>query len=206
MAVETRSWGEVTRLLRAVRAGEPAALDRIVPLLYDDLRRMARRQLGREGSPRSLRPTDLVHETYLKLASGHAVEANDRCHFLAIAAHAMRQVLVDAARQRKATKRGGGWKATTLSDGHWTADFAPDDLLALNDALATLDERQRRVVECRFFAGMEEEEIAEALGTSVRTVRRDWVKARAWLYAQLYGRMPGVARSPAAGGRRGGDA
>lgn len=204
MAVETRSWGEVTRLLRAVRAGEPAALDRIVPLVYDDLRRMARRQLGREGSPRSLRPTDLVHETYLKLASGHAVEANDRCHFLAIAAHAMRQVLVDAARQRKAAKRGGGWKPTTLSDGHWTADFAPDDLLALNDALATLDERQRRVVECRFFAGMEEEEIAEALGTSVRTVRRDWVKARAWLYAKLYGRMPDVAEgSEALRGRRG---
>jgi len=193
MAVETRSWGEVTRLLRAVQAGEPTALDRIVPLLYEDLRQLARRQLRREGSPRSLRPTDLVHETYLKLASGHAVEANDRCHFLAIAAHAMRQVLVDAARQRKAAKRGGGWKPTTLSDGHWTADFAPDDVLALNDALATLDERQRRVVECRFFAGMEEEEIAEALGTSVRTVRRDWVKARAWLYAQLYGRMPAVA-------------
>lgn len=191
MTVETRSRGEVTRLLRAARSGEPAALDRIVPLVYDDLCRLARRQLGREGSPRSLRPTDLVHETYLKLAGGNALDANDRCHFLAIAAHAMRQVLVDAARQRKAAKRGGGWKATTLTDGHWTADFAPEDLLALNDALGALDERQRRVVECRFFAGMEEQEIAAALGTSVRTVRRDWVKARAWLYAQLYGRIPG---------------
>lgn len=205
MSDDTRPWGEVTRLLRAVRAGDAAALDRIVPLVYDDLRRLARRQLGREGSPRSLRPTDLVHETYLKLVAGQAIDASDRAHFLAIAAHAMRQVLVDAARQRMAAKRGGGWKPTTLSDAHWTADLAPDDLLALNDALATLDERQRRVVECRFFAGMEEQEIAEALGTSVRTVRRDWVKARAWLYARLYGHPPGESAAleperPGAGG------
>jgi RNA polymerase sigma factor (TIGR02999 family) len=187
--------GEVTQLLRAVREGEAAALDRIVPLVYEDLRRLARRQLAREHGTRSLRPTDLVHEAYLKLVASRALEATDRAHFLAIAAQAMRQVLVDAARQRKAAKRGGGWQATTLSDGDWVADIAPDELLALDDALATLDPRQRTVVECRFFGGMEEQEIAEALGASVRTIRRDWVKARAWLYARLYGRA-GAATEP----------
>jgi RNA polymerase sigma factor (TIGR02999 family) len=185
----------VTQLLRALRAGEAGALDRVVPLVYDDLRRMARRQLAREHGTRSLRPTDLVHEAYLKLVSSRALEATDRVHFLAIAAQVMRQVLVDAARQRKAAKRGGGWKATTLTDGQWVTDVAPDELLALDEALATLDARQRSVVECRFFGGMEEQEIAEALGASVRTVRRDWVKARAWLYARLYGRA-GAGQAP----------
>ena len=189
MAVEkARAPGEVTRLLRAVRAGEAGALDRVVPLVYQDLRRLAQRQLAREHGTRSLRPTDLVHEAYLKLVASRALEATDRAHFLAIAAQAMRRVLVDAARQRKAAKRGGGWRATTLSDGNWVTDVEPDELLALDDALSTLDARQRQVVECRFFGGMEEQEIAEALGASVRTIRRDWVKARAWLYARLYGR------------------
>jgi RNA polymerase sigma factor (TIGR02999 family) len=185
---KARAPGEVTQLLRAVRAGEVGALDRVVPLVYEDLRRLARRQLAREHGTRSLRPTDLVHEAYLKLVSNRALEATDRAHFLAIAAQAMRRVLVDAARQRKAFKRGGGWKATTLSDGQWVTDVEPDELLALDDALATLEARQRSVVECRFFGGMEEHEIAEALGASVRTIRRDWVKARAWLYARLYER------------------
>jgi RNA polymerase sigma factor (TIGR02999 family) len=189
VAVEkARAPGEVTRLLRAVRAGEAGALDRVVPLVYQDLRRLAQRQLAREHGTRSLRPTDLVHEAYLKLVSSRALEATDRAHFLAIAAQAMRRVLVDAARQRKAAKRGGGWRATTLSGGDWVTDVDPDELLALDDALAALDARQRQVVECRFFGGMEEQEIADALGASVRTIRRDWVKARAWLYARLYGR------------------
>lgn len=179
------STGDVTRLLEAARHGEDGALDRIVPLVYDELRRMAARQLRRERAGHTLHATALVHEAYVKLA-GSAVEAADRGHFMAIAARAMRQVLVDHARRRNAEKRGGGWEQTTLSDGDQPLDFQPDELLALDRALDELDERQRQVVECRFFAGMEEEEIAAALGVSARTVRRDWVKARAWLYRSLY--------------------
>ena len=178
--------GEVTRLLRAARAGDASAIDRIVLLVYEDLRRVARRQLGRGFGNESVRPTELVHDAYVKLSIGGAAAAVDRAHFLAIAARAMRQVLVDEARHRLAAKRGGlGWKRTTLSGGHWVADFNVDELLTLNDALDELDPRQRQVVECRFFGGMEESEIAEALGVTERTVRRDWVKARAWLYHAL---------------------
>ena len=177
--------GEVTRLLRAAREGDASAIDRIVPLVYEDLRRVARRQLGRGFGPQTVRPTELVHEAYIKLSIGGAEAAVDRAHFLAIAARAMRQVLVDEARHRQAAKRGGGWKRATLSGGHWVADFDLDELLTLNDALDELDPRQRQVVECRFFGGMEEREIAEALGVTERTVRRDWVKARAWLYRAL---------------------
>jgi RNA polymerase sigma factor (TIGR02999 family) len=177
--------GEVTRLLRAAREGEPGVIDRIVPLVYDDLRRLAKRQLGRAFGPQSVRPTELVHEAYIKLSLGGAAAANDRVHFLAIAARAMRQVLIDQVRNRTAVKRGRGWTRATLSGSHWVTDVDVDELLTLNDALDQLDPRQRQVVECRFFAGLEDREIAQALGVTERTVRRDWVKARAWLYRAL---------------------
>jgi len=178
--------GEVTRLLRAAQRGEPAALERLIPIVYDDLRRLARRQLGHEYVERTLDPTALVHESYLKLGRGVMI-ARDRAHFLALAARAMRQVLVDHARERKASKRGGGgWERTTLTDGHWVREFDPDHILVLDEALATLEPRQRQVVECRFFGGMDEQEIAEAIGVSERTVHRDWVKARAYLYRHFY--------------------
>ena len=171
---------DVTRLLQSARAGDRTALDRVLPLLYDDLRRLARRQLAREHGSRSIQPTALVHEAYLKLA-GSAPRAQNRAHLLAIAAHAMRQVLVDHARERRAAKRGPDWVSTTLTDGVSTTNLDPDALLALDDALDRLEPRQRQVVECRFFAGLDDAEIAEALGITTRTVRRDWVKARAWL-------------------------
>ena len=177
--------GEVTGLLRAAREGDAGAIDRIVPLVYEDLRRLARRQLGRGFGRQSVRPTELVHEAYVKLAVGGAEAAVDRAHFFAIAARAMRQVLVNEARHHKAAKRGGGWQRATLSGSHWVADVDVEELLTLNDALEELDPRQRQVVECRFFGGMEEREIAEALGVTDRTVRRDWVKARAWLSRAL---------------------
>jgi RNA polymerase sigma-70 factor (ECF subfamily) len=178
--------GEVTRLLRRAHDGEPAALERLVPLVYEDLRRLARRQLGHEYGERTLNATALVHESYLKLGVG-ALAASDRGHFFAIAARAMRQVLVDHARDRKAAKRGGGmWERTTLTDGAWVREFDVDGVLALDDALAALEPRQRQVVECRFFGGLEEQEIAAALGISERTVHRDWMKARAWLYRHFY--------------------
>jgi len=178
--------GEVTRLLRAAHEGEPAALEHLVPLVYDDLRRLARRALGQEYGERTLNATALVHESYLKLG-GVGLVARDRAHFLAIAARAMRQVLVDHARDRRAAKRGGGsWERTTLTDGAWVSEFDPDGVLALEEALAKLEPRQRQVVECRFFGGMEEQEIAAALGVSERTVHRDWMKARAWLYRYFH--------------------
>ncbi len=179
-AAEPDADGEVTRLLRSAAAGDRSALDRVLPLLYDDLRRLARRQLAREHGAPSVQPTTLVHEAYLKLA-GSVPRAADRTHLLAIAAHAMRQVLVDHARERRAAKRGPGWVQTTLTSGAWTTELDPDTLLALDEALDRLEPRQRQVVECRFFGGLEDAEIAEALGVTTRTVRRDWVKARAWL-------------------------
>jgi RNA polymerase sigma-70 factor, ECF subfamily len=172
--------GDVTSLLQATDAGDRVALDRVLPLLYEDLRRLARRQLAREHGSRTIQPTTLVHEAYLKLA-GSAPRAQDRAHLLAIAAHAMRQVLVDHARERRAANRGPEWMSTTLTDGVSTNDLDPEALIALDDALERLEPRQRQVVECRYFAGLDDSEIAEALGVTTRTVRRDWVKARAWL-------------------------
>lgn len=181
--------GEVTRLITAVGAGEPGAIDRLYPRVYGELRAVARRQLRRERAGHTLDATALVHEAYMKLAGG-PTSATDRAHFLALAARAMRQVLVDHARRRDAQKRGGDWHATTLTDGSASKEMDPTELIALDRAMEQLDERQRLVVECRFFAAMEESEIAEVLGVSERTVRRDWVKARAWLYRELYPDAP----------------
>ena len=180
----------MTRLLEAAEAGDSDALDRLVPLVYEDLRRVAHRQLDREGGGHTLQTTALIHEAYLKLAGGGSVSATSRAHFLAIAARAMRQVLVDYARRRKAAKRGGGVISVTLGDEPQPADASAEDLLALDEALEQLDPRQRQVIECRFFGGMEEKDIAAVLGVSERTVRRDWVKARAWLYQALYPDRP----------------
>lgn len=181
--------GEVTRLLAAVREGEPDAIDRLYPYVYDELRAVAERQLRRERPGHTLHPTALVHEAYMKMAGGPA-DATDRAHFLALAARAMRQILVDHARRRGARKRGGDWHATTLTDGSASVELDPTELIALDRAMEALDERQRQVVECRFFAGLEESEIARALDVSERTIRRDWVKARAWLYRELYPETP----------------
>jgi RNA polymerase sigma factor (TIGR02999 family) len=189
--------GEVTRLLRLARDGDPDALHRVVPLVYDDLRRIARRQLRREGSGHTLDATALVHESYLRLTGGLPVPATDRAHFLAIASRSMRQVLIDHARRLSTRKRGAGWQATTLTGSLPASALAPDELLALDAALDGLEPRQRQVVECRFFGGMEETEIALALGVSERTVRRDWVKARAWLYSALYPEDAGPPAAPA---------
>lgn len=176
---------DVTRLLEAVDDGDEEALERLLPLVYDELRAIAARQLRRERPGHTLQPTALVHETYLKLVGGE-LPASSRAHFLALAARAMRQVLVDHARRRNADKRGGSENPATLTDGSASIELDPVGVLALDRALGELEPRQRKVVECRFFGGMEETEIARALGVSERTIRRDWVKARAWLYRALY--------------------
>jgi RNA polymerase sigma factor (TIGR02999 family) len=177
--------GEVTRLLHAIRGGDRSALDRLLPQVYRELRSVARR-ISVRHAPSSLQPTALVHEAYMKLARSGELQADDRAHFLAIAAAAMRQVVVDQARAALSQKRGGGWVRTLLRDDAAMVELDPESLIGLERALAQLDERQRTIVECRFFGGMEETEIADALGVSTRTVRREWVKARAWLYAELY--------------------
>lgn len=176
---------EVTQLLQEVSAGNRQALDRLVPLVYDELRRIADRQLRRDRGSPTLSPTVLVHDAYLKLAAS-VPQAEHRTHFVAVAARAMRQVLVESARRRGAGKRGAGVAHTTLSHAGEVVSLDADELLALDAALDKLPERQRQIVELRYFGGMEEREIAALLEVSDRTVRREWVKARAWLYRELY--------------------
>lgn len=178
---------EVTGLLRAAGDGDREAFDRLFPLVYAELRAMADRQLRGEAVGHTLQATALVHEAYLKLAVPDGAAAwSDRAHFFGIASRAMRQVLVDHARRRRAGKRGGAWSRTTLSGKPLALDTDPEELLALDAALEGLEPRQREIVEMRFFGGMTEEEVAAVLGVSDRTVRREWVKARAWLYDALY--------------------
>jgi RNA polymerase sigma factor (TIGR02999 family) len=179
--------GEVTRLLGRLKVGDQDALDRLLPLVYEELRQAADRVLRRETPGHTLQPTALVHEAYLKLAAG-PVASESRAHFLGIAARAMRQVLVDHARRRRAAKRGRGEIAVSLSEADGALNVQTDDLLALDDALERLGERSdrlRKVVELRFFGGLTEEEAAQALGVTSRTIQRDWAKARAWLHKEL---------------------
>jgi RNA polymerase sigma factor (TIGR02999 family) len=182
------SHDQVTMHLQAFRDGDAAALDRIVPLLYHDLKRMAGGQLRRGAPAMTLGATGLVHELYLKLLGQKGLDSRDRGHFLAISARAMRQVLADGARRRTAAKRGGGQAMVTFEEDMALADEDAAWLADLDDALtrlAAVNERLARVVECRFFGGLSEPETAEALDTSLRTVQRDWMRARAWLQAEL---------------------
>ncbi len=180
--------GDITRLLHDLAGGEVEALDRLVPLVYEQLRRIARRHMARENVGHTLTVTALVHEAYTDLVALDRIDWQDREHFFAFASRVMRRVLVDHAVARKAQKRGGD-RARVPLDERWAAiEGRPDDLLALDEALrklASLDERQSRVVECRFFAGMTIEETAKALGISPATVNRDWTAARAWLNREL---------------------
>ncbi len=182
--------GDVTRLLHLARAGDAEAFEAAFVRVYDELRRLAMR-VRRGQSSDTLNATALVHEAWLKLAPASATDWAGRRHFLNVAARAMRQVLVDAARERLAAKRGGGAIAITLDGSAGEAVAAPmrdDAVLALDEALArlaTLDERQARVVELRWFAGFTADETAEALEISTPTVQRDWRAARAWLTVQL---------------------
>jgi RNA polymerase sigma factor (TIGR02999 family) len=178
--------GDVTRLLVEARRGDAAAFDRVYAMVYDELRRVAHAALRRNRGGQTLQTTALVNEAYLKMV-GHADTAwENRAHFFSIAARAMKQILIDLARKRATRKRGGEWVRTTLASHHPDSELKLDELLALDEALAALDERQRQVVEYRFFGGMTDDEVAEVLGVTARTVQRDWIKARAWLYRELY--------------------
>ena len=183
---EATPTGEVTRLLRVAGQGDRRAFDDLFSLVYAELRGVAERQLRGERDDGPLRPTELVNELYLKLVGQVPVGVEGRAHFFGIAARAMRQLLVDLARRRGAGKRGGDWTPTTLTERAAGNDPAMDDVLALEEALGRLDERQRTIVEYRFYGGLSEEEIARLLGVSTRTVQREWIKARAWIYSALY--------------------
>ncbi|MGD8377022.1 MAG: sigma-70 family RNA polymerase sigma factor [Acidobacteriota bacterium] len=188
--------GEVTRLLSAYGGGDREAFGKLVPMVYDDLRRIARRHLGRGRRGETLDTTSLVHEAYLKLVDQKQASYENRGHFFAVSAIAMRQVIIAHARRHAASKRGGGQRAVTLDEERIAVDEQAEQLLALDDALnrlAARDERLGRVVECRFFAGLSEEETAEAMGVSLRTAQRDWMRARAWLREEL---RQGGAPSP----------
>jgi RNA polymerase sigma factor (TIGR02999 family) len=178
--------GDVTLLLQRLHAGEEDAYDRLFPLVYDQLRAAARRALSRDVAERPLQPTELVHEAYLKMLGPLDVAFHDRAHFLSIAARAMRQILVDQARRRRAGKRGGDARPVSLHDGDLVLETGTDELLALDEALGRLTPRLRAVVEYRFFGGLTERETADVLGVTERTVQRDWARARAWLHKEIY--------------------
>ena len=173
-------------------ADKPAAnldVDVLFAAVYDELRRIAHRHLQHEATGHTLTTTDLVHQAYLALSEQTRAHWTSRAHFMSVAATAMRRILIDHARGRLSVKRGGDLKRIPLESAAPTVAQAPDLLVALDAALQrlhALDTRQARVVECRFFGGMTEDETAEALGIAVRTTRRDWVKARSWLYRELY--------------------
>jgi RNA polymerase sigma-70 factor (ECF subfamily) len=185
---------DVTALLTEWRQGRAGALDRLIPLVYAELRKVAGAQLRRERAGHSLQATALVHEAYLRLVNVNRMTLESRAHFMAVAARLMRQILVDHARRRLRSKRGGGAMTVSL-DGLWPAvnpvGPANIDVLALDEALgelASFDAQQCRIVEMRFFAGLTIDEAADALGISTATVEREWAVAKAWLYAQLSAR------------------
>ena len=190
--MEVRRTDDVTTLLMEWQRGDAAALERLLPLVYADLRKVARAHLRREQAGHSLQPTALVHEVYLRLVGLERLRVESRTHFLALAARLMRQILVDHARRKRAGKRGGAVTVVGLdvlpARAEPSIGAADADILALDRALeelASFDPQQCRLVELKFFAGLSIEEMAETLGISTATVEREWVFARAWLYQRL---------------------
>lgn len=179
---------EITKLLESYAEGDRAALDELLPLVYDELRRIAHGRLRGERADHTLNTTALVHEAYLKLVQLDRISWQNRAHFFAIASQAMRNILVDYAVKRKAQKRGGGRPKVSLDEVEVRTEARLDELLALHQALKqleTIDARQARIVEYRFFGGLSIDETAEVLGISPATVSRDWAMARAWMNRTL---------------------
>ncbi len=178
---------EVTRLLLEWRDGNQDAASKLIPIVYDELRRLASHYLAHERPGHTLQPTALVHEAYLKLVEQKGGNWQDRAHFFAVAAQTMRHLLVDHARAKKADKRGGGMQRVELEHVTLLAAEA-DEIVALDEALTRLKEMdacQAKVVELRYFGGLNVPEVAEVLGISERTVKREWSMAKAWLYSEL---------------------
>lgn len=185
---EAPALGDITSLLRAVRAGDRAAEALLVEKLYPELHRIAGALMRRERLGHTLQTTALVHEAYLRLANSPSADIQDRTHFLAVAAHLMRRILVDHARRRSAEKREGQYTFIELKDSFLGVQTNLDQVLEIDALLRKLsiyDARQERVVEMKIFAGMSDEEVAQVLSVNVRTVKRDWKMAKAWLHGQL---------------------
>ncbi|MGD8329210.1 MAG: sigma-70 family RNA polymerase sigma factor [Acidobacteriota bacterium] len=181
---------DITRLLSDLSSGDQRAADRLAPTLYRELRAIAGRVFRAQPAGHTLQPTALVHEVWFRLADQPGMPETGRTHFLNLAAQAMRQILTDHARRRRAARRGGEWQRVSLGHVEYESSTREVDVVDLDDALSALgeiDERQARVVEMRFLAGMTIEETAEALGVSPRTVQLDWRMARAWLRRRLGG-------------------
>ena len=186
--MDTPGSQEITELLAAWGSGDQAAFERLVPLVYAELKRIARRHMFRESEGHILQTTALVHEAYMKLISNPGAKWQDRAHFFAVSSQQMRRILVDAARSRLRQKRGGDAALISLDDAPTLSASRAAEFVALDDALnelATLDPRRSRVVEMRYFGGMSMEETAAVLSVSPATVLRDWNGAKAWLYTQL---------------------
>lgn len=182
----------VTELLRAWRTGDEGALDRLMPLIYDDLRNLARRSIARQRSGVTIQATSLVNETFLRLVDRPDIAWTDRAHFFAVAAKVMRRILTDAARARNREKRGGGLEKVPFEEGAIPAPEEDRSVIALDDALNLLsqtDHRKAQVVEMRFFGGMTNDEIAEVLTVSRDTVKRDWNFAKLWLAREIRGQI-----------------
>jgi RNA polymerase sigma factor (TIGR02999 family) len=180
--------GQVTKLLQDWRAGDREALDALIPFVYDELRRLAHHHLRDERPDHTLHSAALVHEAYFRMVGQELPKWESRAHFFGIAAHLMRQILVDYARRHRASKRGSGVSLLTLDDAMTVPQGKSMDVAALDDALTQLSEidpRQSRVVELRFFAGLSVEETAEVMGIATATVQRDWTAARAWLHREM---------------------
>jgi len=188
---------QITQLLADWRGGSKDAFERLLPLVYAELRRIAKNHMFRERDGHVLQTTALLNEAYLRLVHQPDIEWQSRAHFFAIAAQVMRQILVDYARRQNRSKRGGGQQHITLDDASVAVLQPSEDMLALNEALdrlAEVDQRKVRVVEMRFFGGMSVEETAEALGVSANTVIRDWGLARAWLRLEMQSAARGATR------------
>lgn len=187
--MSTEAGGEVTSLLEKVRQGNEDAANQLVPLVYDELRRMAGAYMNRERSNHSMQATDLVHEAYMRLVGPTPAQPQNRAHFFAIAAHSMRQVLLDHARRRGAGKRGGpNAIRVDVEDKFLVCDDSLDEVLAIDEALqklALIDPTQSRLIELRFFAGLSVEEAGEVMGVSESTIKREWRLAKAWLNHEL---------------------
>ncbi len=179
---------EITRLLVDWRSGDQAALDRLLPLVYDELRRVARSHMRREQPDHVLQTTALVHEAYLRLVDQKNVKWQTRAHFFAVAAQVMRHILIDFARGRQRAKRGSGMAELPLHDVAVVSDARADELMAVHSALENLtmvDPRKGKVFELRYFGGLSVDEVAEALNVSAATVARDWRMAKAWLRREI---------------------
>jgi RNA polymerase sigma factor (TIGR02999 family) len=179
---------KITELLKAHSSGDEKALDELMPLVYDKMHDMAHYRMQGEQEDHTFNTTDLVHEAYLKLIQFNRIDWENRAHFFGIASQIMRNILVDYAVRKKAQKRGGDWQQVTLGQGKIATEINLHDILSIHQALerlAEMDERQVRVVECRFFGGLTIEETAKALGISTATVSRDWKMAKAWLNREL---------------------